>query len=345
MRNPNGWGSITKLSGKRRKPFMVKKTTGWDDRGYPTYMIIGYYAKRSDAMQALAEFNRDPYDVDASKITFSEIYEAWSKDEFPKLNIGMEKAYKQAYNHCSSVYDSAYKSLRKEQMQACIDNSGRGHSTKANIKMLFSRLDEYAYDHDIISKCYSANLDVGENTGSDKHTIFTDDEVLSLWKLRGKPYIDETLFMLYTGCRVSEMLKMECENVNLEDSYMTGGVKTSNGKNRIIPIHPDIKPIIEEYLSDKKYLFYHSEKQDTLNYTNRYVTMWKNAMKKYGYTHLTHDCRHTVRSKLDSTDANRVAIDRIMGHSSKTIGEKVYTHKSIEELKEAMNKLSYGSVS
>ena len=30
MKMPNGWGSITKLSGKRRKPWRVQKTAGWE---------------------------------------------------------------------------------------------------------------------------------------------------------------------------------------------------------------------------------------------------------------------------------------------------------------------------
>lgn len=46
-----------------------------------------------------------------------------------------------------------------------------------------------------------------------------------------------------------------------------------------------------------------------------------------------HECRHTFRSRLDSAGANKVCIDRIMGHKSKGTGERVYTHKNIEELK------------
>ena len=29
MKLPNGYGSVVKLSGKRRKPWMVRKTTGY----------------------------------------------------------------------------------------------------------------------------------------------------------------------------------------------------------------------------------------------------------------------------------------------------------------------------
>ena len=29
MKLPNGYGSVVKMSGKRRKPYMVRKTIGW----------------------------------------------------------------------------------------------------------------------------------------------------------------------------------------------------------------------------------------------------------------------------------------------------------------------------
>lgn len=53
--------------------------------------------------------------------------------------------------------------------------------------------------------------------------------------------------------------------------------------------------------------------------------------------HTPHECRHTFRSRLDSAGANKVCIDLMMGHKSKEVGERVYTHKTIDELKEALN--------
>ena len=42
---------------------------------------------------------------------------------------------------------------------------------------------------------------------------------------------------------------------------------------------------------------------------------------------------HTFRSCLDSAGENKVCIDRIIGHKSSDVGERVYTHKTIQELK------------
>ena len=53
-------------------------------------------------------------------------------------------------------------------------------------------------------------------------------------------------------------------------------------------------------------------------------------------SHTTHECRHTFRSRLDSLGANKVCIDKIMGHKTNDVGERVYTHKTIQELKKTI---------
>ena len=85
MKNPNGYGSVVKLSGNRRKPYCARKTSGWNEKGYPIYMVIGYYADRQSAMIALADYNRNPFDIDLSKITMKELFDKWSARDFQKM--------------------------------------------------------------------------------------------------------------------------------------------------------------------------------------------------------------------------------------------------------------------
>jgi len=59
-------------------------------------------------------------------------------------------------------------------------------------------------------------------------------------------------------------------------------------------------------------------------------------MVKADMNHTPHECRHTFRSRLDSMSANKVCIDKIMGHKSQDVGERIYTHKVLQELKEAI---------
>ncbi len=52
--------------------------------------------------------------------------------------------------------------------------------------------------------------------------------------------------------------------------------------------------------------------------------------------HVPHECRHTFRSRLDSAGANKVCMDRMIGHKSSDVGERVYTHKTLQELKDTI---------
>lgn len=69
-RNPNHYGCVTRLSGKRSRPWMVKVTT-YDQEGNGRQTPIGYAATKEEAMIILAEYNKNPWKVDREKITFN----------------------------------------------------------------------------------------------------------------------------------------------------------------------------------------------------------------------------------------------------------------------------------
>src|SRR5665647_1503927 len=98
MKNPNGYGCIYHLTGKRRIPFGVRVTTGYSDTGTQLYKPVGYYVKREEAIIALAEYNKNPYDLDSKKITFADIYKKWSAKKYTsKISDTNIKGYKSAF--------------------------------------------------------------------------------------------------------------------------------------------------------------------------------------------------------------------------------------------------------
>ena len=110
MKLPNGFGSVYKLSGRRRRPWVAAKTFGWefDEKGQRrlsrSKQAIGYYATRQEAMTALVQYNENPYDLDFNKTTFSEVYEKWSDRVFPHTlgNPSSIRTITAAYKYCSS---------------------------------------------------------------------------------------------------------------------------------------------------------------------------------------------------------------------------------------------------
>ena len=87
---------------------------------------------------------------------------------------------------------------------------------------------------------------------------------------------------------------------------------------------------IKKYLGTIENFFEYNGKK--LSQT-QYRRHWTALMETLSMSHTPHECRHTFRSRLDSAGANKVCIDHLMGHVSQGTGERIYTHKTIEELK------------
>jgi integrase len=194
-------------------------------------------------------------------------------------------------------------------------------------------LDRFAFELDIINRCYS-ELVTSASIPETEKIPFTDEEVAALWKAIGEPWVDSVIVFLYTGFRISELLDIKTANVDLAAGTIKGGIKTKAGKDRLIPIHSSIFDIIRRRVGDgAAHLFSRNGKKVSLS---RYYVFWREIMGRLGINHTPHECRHTFRSRLDSAGANKRCIDLIMGHKSKDVGERVYTHKTLEELKEAI---------
>lgn len=332
MRLPNGYGSVAKLSGQRRKPYVARKSNGFDDRGYPIYCVIGYFETRELGLMALSDYNKNPYDLDRAKITLEELFTRYLESAAAKkLSDGSIKAMKSSLGHCKAIHNTPYKDIKAHHMQACVDNCGCGYATQGAIRTLFINLDKYALSLDIITAQHS-NLIITESIPETKKKPFTDDEVKRLWDMynNGNRDAELPLILIYTGWRISELMALRREDVDITALTMKGGTKTKAGKDRIVPINGEILPIIKKRLDDggKKLI-------------NCSLPTFRSRWDTLETGHTPHEARHTLRSKLDSMGANKVCIDRIMGHASKDVGERVYTHKTLKELRDTIELVKY----
>ena len=341
MRQANGQGGVVKLSGKRRKPYAVRITAGWTDEGKQIFKYLSYHEKKSDAKLALAEYNLNPYDVDAAKITFAEIYERWTEVEFKTLSDSMIKAYRSAYKHCKPLYNKVFRDLRKDDLQGVVDGV-KAKSMQDVVKFLFLKSYKHAMENDIVNKNYAQFVKIEKKEEAKEKELFTREDVNKLWdNMDGLKYGDMVLILLYTGMRIGELLEMDKSNVHLEERYMVGGSKTKAGKNRIIPIHKRIVPLIEKRMkaSDSPWLFT-NRVGGKLNYSSIMQYHWKPVTDLVGNEELTpHSTRHYFISEMSRLGVDTVTIQKIVGHSDKNVTEH-YTHKNVEDLLEAVDKLA-----
>lgn len=339
MRNSNGFGSVIKLGGKRRRPWAVKITAGWTNDGKQIQKYLSYHAKRSEAQQALLEFNKNPHDIDAARITFAEIYERWSEIEFKKMAPKTASGYKSAFKHCTVLHHKVFKEIRKAHLQSIIDGID-APSMKEVTKFLFQKSYRFALENDIVTKDYSKFVELPKKEKPKEKVPFKKAEIDYLWEnLHNIKYADFTLILLYTGMRIGELIAIDKSDVHLDERYMIGGSKTDAGKERVIPIHPRILPLIERRMCEAKNEWLFPNKRGVrLQYSPFMKYHWKNIIEAIGSEHTPHDTRHTFVSELDRLGVNPITIKRIVGHSNTDVTEG-YTHKMIEELIAAVDML------
>ena len=110
------------------------------------YTTLGYYPTKKEALQALAAYNEQPYDLD-NNLTVMQLYERWSKEYFQSLKgKSGQRTITSAWAYCSDVYDIKVRDLRARHIKGCIDDGTavvRGvkktasAGTKSRIKSIF----------------------------------------------------------------------------------------------------------------------------------------------------------------------------------------------------------------
>ena len=207
-------------------------------------------------------------------------------------------------------------------------------------KNVYRQLFKYAIKNEIVEKNHANLIELPQDSEpkKDSHTIFTPDEIQILWDNVDKPNVDIALILIYSGMRIMELLQMPSENVYLTEQYMVGGNKTKAGKNRVIPIHDKILPLVAKRMSKGNTYLIKPPRSEVYYYTSFRKNVWWVMMNELGLNHTMHDTRHTFVSMMDSAGVQQLTIKKIAGHSSKDITDR-YTHKEIRELVEAVNQL------
>jgi len=333
MRNPNGFGTVYKMHGNRRKPFIASVTIPLED-GRKTRKAIGYYATRREALAALSEYHNQPYDLSAREVTVKEFFDKWlAWRETRGKGIQATATYKSNFlNHCKPLFNKRFLDVQSIQIQQLVD-AAPSPIIAERIKTTWGMLYKYAALTGITTANAAAIVERPTRPKSTIHKPFTDDEIKSLWKTKDNPIARLALIYIYTGMRPSELLNIKREDVHIKERYMIGGMKTAAGRGRTIPIAKKILPFIKElYASGDEYIY-------PLRRYERLREKWIACPLDVIQNHLPHDGRHTCATLLDNARIAKRTMQLILGHAGKDVEESVYTHKTLAQIIEAIDKI------
>ena len=375
MKLPNGYGSVTKLSGNRRKPYLARVTLGWtvdeqSGKAIQNRVPIGTYKTKKEALQALAEYSANPYDIQNDNMTLAELYEKWTAEYFPTLESdSSSRTITSAWRYCHAIHGMRVKDLRARHIKGIMEDgyviSDRGKNagvkvpaspgTKARIKSMFNLMLDYALEYEIVDKNYARTFDLSNDIIKEKedatrgHINFTAQEMNTLWENLGKiRYVDWILIQCYMGWRPQELAILELENVNLENWCITGGMKTEAGRCRTIPIHTRIRDLVQknynqavELGSNRLFNDPNAVKGGMKITYDKYAGRFAKVMTALNLRedHRPHDPRTTFITMAKKAEVDEYVIKLLAGHKITDVTEAVYTKRDIEWLRTELEKM------
>jgi len=161
-----------------------------------------------------------------------------------------------------------------------------------------------------------------------------------------KGYRDRAMLeLLYaTGIRVSELINLDVENLNLSAGFLRCH---SKGKERVIPLYPAAIKAVTEYLERVRIQMVEDPEEPAL-----FVNMAGERMSRQGFWKIIkhyqekagikkditpHTLRHSFAAHLLENGADLRAIQEMLGHADIS-STQVYTHLVNQKLKDVYNK-------
>lgn len=324
------------MPGKRRRPWIAVRTVGIVD-GVQVRKCVGYFATKAEAEEALIRDRIMPASQ-YGKLTLEDVWEMWiGSRAFTKLTQQTQKGYSAAYQYMKEYSRDLYSDLRRNHFQAMIDSAqeqGKSWSTMASIRTVCTLLGEYATALDIVPHSYATKLVLPKKTKSVKRT-FTEEEIGILFRHDSDPNVSIILILIGTGMRITELLTLRKTDVDIDQMLIVGGIKTDAGRNRTVPIHPQIQKYVKWWYDHSfQYLIESNGKPLRSEYVREKIYKTE---ERLGIRQLTpHECRHTFFTKMDEACSDKLAMALIGGHTDPHFTEMQYVHPDINRLRAAM---------
>lgn len=319
MKNENGTGTVYKLTGKRRKPWVARITTGYSLEGKQIRKTLGTFPTKREAQEYLYKYLKNP--LLFNKITFGEVLEMWWAEHEKKLKESTAKNTSYHFPVFECLKNKAIADITLLELQN-IFVEGLGSQSK--IKSILNMVFDYALKYDFVEKNKVNFIELKDGKRKVKRQIFSKEEIEELWKNRNNKICKLVLILIYSGLRIGELIGLKKDDIDLNDNFFIIRQSKTDAGVRQVPIHSKIVPLILDIL-----------KNDEKLYDKNYFA-FVYEFKKICKNHTVHDTRHTFASLLNNADANSTSITKLIGHTNFNLTENIYTHKDIKELKKAI---------
>ena len=226
---------------------------------------------------------------------------------------------------------------------------GLKYSALNNIKCLASHLYTFAMRDDVVNKNYAEFIELPDKNETNA-TAFTDIQLeLIRQNINKIPYCDYVYALCYLNFRVTEFLTLTRDSFKKEKLdtgetvyYFVGGLKTEAGKDRIVPIHPNVLSIVKKCIAKRGQTVFCRADGSSMNkdYFREYC--FYPVMDALGFerTYQPRSCRRTFSTRMSAAGAKGENIAKLMGHTSYDVDVKYYIKQELKTLYDDVTKMA-----
>lgn len=372
----NGDGCIWYRKDSKSRPWAVYSTA----LGYREN--LGSYKTKAEAENALMAYQLAPtqfYNINLKdlheKWLSSKAYErlsdssksgykaAWNKLK-PLYGVKFKDLRSQDFQSIVDYYEEEHHERGANGELKYIDDNGKvtmkvtdkpkmckglKYSALNNIKCLASHLYTFAMRDDVVNKNYAEFIELPDKNETNA-TAFTDTQLeLIRQNINKIPYCDYVYALCYLNFRVTEFLTLTRDSFKKEKLdtgetvyYFVGGLKTEAGKDRIVPIHPNVLSIVKKCIAKKGQTVFCRADGSAMNkdYFREYC--FYPVMDALGFerTYQPRSCRRTFSTRMSAAGAKGENIAKLMGHTSYDVDVKYYIKQELKTLYEDVTKMA-----
>ena len=355
----NGLGSVYRLPDGK---WCAEKTVGWIVDPLPKDSPEGTvphkrrmtvkrrFRTRRDAeagLPFLTAADRRPRNGTATQrkwtaVTLKELYEQWEPTH--ERSRSTMNCYRAGFRLFSPLWFVKMSDIEVDDLQDCLDDSEAGKRTKENARAVLGLVYKYGIPRNAVPKDRNLAqfLRITEPGGSKKPGLsVTELELVRKTADAGDSVAAMVLCHCYLGFRPTAFLALTCADYDADRRCFVGGIKTTAGKGRTVPVSPKIQSYVDRFVEDAAGGAVFGDHGDALTieqYRSRFYTLLKtleipNPVDDVGRHRLTpHACRHTFATLLkraQGSDADKLAL---IGHTS-TEQLREYQDVPLEDLR------------
>lgn len=331
-RRPKGSGSIRKLPGRLARPWQALKNN----------ISLGTFATKAEA-QAVLDRLRSIDVTEAYNVSLAQIFERFCIEAYPGLLPKSQEDYDITWRRFASLADTPMRRLRTEDVQRLIDEDtarGLSRSHAEKIKKLYSQCCKVAMREDIIDKNYADFLRLPKGAAP-KREVFSPEQIRVLEDNREDETVRLILILIYTGLRINELFTLRVEDIHLDDGYFVGGEKTDAGRDRMVPIIPDIREDLAYFMAratGELLISGYAGQRVARNWRRRdyYPTLERLGLPAIK----PHGCRYTFATRAVAAKVQPEVLQKVIGHTKYTTTMQFYAQEDLPSAARELAKIS-----